>query len=79
MRRSAARLAYDFEGRNSFYENAGSRVVTGPAETMFDPGHNNSRNLRVGLLGQTRTSLLLTAPQHSHKLSMVRYGRTHAA
>jgi iron complex outermembrane receptor protein len=51
----AARLAYDFEGRNSFYGDEGSRVVTGPAETVADPGHYNSRNVRIGLLWKPTT------------------------
>lgn len=46
----ALRLAFDVEGRGSFYRDAGAAILTGPSEPIADPGRFDSRNLRLGVL-----------------------------
>jgi iron complex outermembrane receptor protein len=46
----AARIAFNFERRDSFYSDVGTQLNPGTTETRQDPGHVDDQNVRVSLL-----------------------------
>lgn len=52
----AARLAFNWESRNSFYRDIGANVLGGPSEPIIDPAHFDAKDFRVGLVWKPNDS-----------------------
>lgn len=48
----AARIAFNYETRNSFYKDVGANFDPNPGKPFADPGHLDNQNIRIGLLWQ---------------------------